>query len=456
MKGEGDEPGFLTRIKTKKLERAKAMDEIAALLRKEGISVTGNQCDNKWKSLLARFKTVEDHNNTSGNGTMQGGPYHAELSDIPGERASTRPSITAGTGVPVILFDDGVDNNDLAVDPRALDDDFDPLLAMESAASSTPMTSRPSAEIILPWPAVEHAGFSTMTALVPVAQKRSRRLITMSQDDKDSADDQLLDLAPDCAHQSTSSTPTLPSVSARRVAAKNSTSLPSAQKRSRPLITMSQDDEDSADDQLLDLAPDGAHQSTPRLPSVSARPVAAKKSASLPSAQKRSRPLITMSQDDEDRADDQLLDLVPEGAHRSTSSTPTSPSVSARRVVAKKSASFSPARLHGSNNTSSTQCSLASSTVTPSKKADRPAPAGKAPGGSSSQSKKGTTISGKSLGKKKKINKSRSRSSEIITWATAYEANQREDEQLRREMMAQQHREKMGLLGRLVEALENK
>ena len=79
MKGEGDEPGFLTRIKTKKLERRKAMDEIASLLRKEGVSVTGNQCDNKWKSLLARFKTVEDHNNTSGNGTIQGGPFHAEL-----------------------------------------------------------------------------------------------------------------------------------------------------------------------------------------------------------------------------------------------------------------------------------------------------------------------------------------------------------------------------------------
>ena len=44
MKGEGEELGFFTRIKTKKLERAKAMDEIAALLRKEGVSVTGNQC----------------------------------------------------------------------------------------------------------------------------------------------------------------------------------------------------------------------------------------------------------------------------------------------------------------------------------------------------------------------------------------------------------------------------
>ena len=65
MKGEGDEPGVLTRTKMKKLERGKAMDEIAALLRKEGVSVTGNQCDKKWKSLLARFKIVEDHNNSS-------------------------------------------------------------------------------------------------------------------------------------------------------------------------------------------------------------------------------------------------------------------------------------------------------------------------------------------------------------------------------------------------------
>ena len=111
---------------------------------------------NKWKSLLARFKTVEDHNNTSGNDTMQRGPFH-ELSDILGERASTRPSITAGTGVPVIPLDDGVDNNDLDFGVDPLDDDFDPLLAMESAASSTPMTSRPSAEIILPRPTVELA-----------------------------------------------------------------------------------------------------------------------------------------------------------------------------------------------------------------------------------------------------------------------------------------------------------
>ena len=43
-----------------------------------------------------------------------------------------------------------------------------------------------------------------------------------------------------------------------------------------------------------------------------------------------------------------------------------------------------------------------------------------------------------------------------LTWAAAYEANQREDEQLRREMMAQQHCEKMGLLGHLVEVLEKK
>ena len=266
--------------------------------------------------------------------------HHAELSDILGERALTRPSITAGTGVPVIPFDDGVDNNDLDFGADPLDDDFDPLLAVESAASSTPMTSRPSAEITLPWPTVERADFLTTTALVPVAQKRSHPLIRMNQDDEDSADDQLLDLASDDAHQSTSSTPTLQSVSARSVAVK--------------------------------------------------------KSVSLPSGQTRSHPLITKSQDDKDRADDQLLDSAPDGAHQSTSSTPTLPSVYARCVVAKKSASFSPARLHGSNNnTSGAQCSQASSTVTPSKKADRPAPAGKAPGGSSSQSKKGTTVSGK-------------------------------------------------------------
>ena len=42
MKGEGDEPGFLTRTKMKKLERGKAVDKITALLRKEGVSVTGS------------------------------------------------------------------------------------------------------------------------------------------------------------------------------------------------------------------------------------------------------------------------------------------------------------------------------------------------------------------------------------------------------------------------------
>ena len=88
----------------------------------------------------------------------------------------------------MIPFDDGVDNNDLDFGVDPLDDDFDPLLAMEIAASSTPMTSCPAAEIILPWPTVKRAGFSTTPALVPVAQKRSRPLITMSQDDEDSAE----------------------------------------------------------------------------------------------------------------------------------------------------------------------------------------------------------------------------------------------------------------------------
>lgn len=102
MKGNDEEPGFFARIKSKKLERARAMDEVAALLKRKGISVSGQQVDNKWKSLLARYRAVEDHNGQTGNNVMANAPFHEEIAEIMGERASTRPVCCAGTGVPVV------------------------------------------------------------------------------------------------------------------------------------------------------------------------------------------------------------------------------------------------------------------------------------------------------------------------------------------------------------------
>lgn len=143
MKGDGDQPGFFSRIKNKRLERSRAMNEVAAQLRKKGVNVTGQQVDNKWKSLLARFRSVEDHNGQSGNGTMQPSPFHEEMSDIMGERASTRPVSCAGTGVPVL-------HPDCPLSPAPSDAGAGSSYRNSSRilrnSSSTP-------EIVLPWPA---------------------------------------------------------------------------------------------------------------------------------------------------------------------------------------------------------------------------------------------------------------------------------------------------------------
>ena len=68
MKGEGDALGYFGKIKTKRMERIAAMREIADTLNEAlGTSLTASQVDNKWKSLLSRYRMVEDQNNQSGN-----------------------------------------------------------------------------------------------------------------------------------------------------------------------------------------------------------------------------------------------------------------------------------------------------------------------------------------------------------------------------------------------------
>ena len=95
MSGTEEEPGFFKRIKTKKISRVKAMEEISEVMRKKGYGVSAAVVDNKWKSLLSNFRLVEDHNNQSGNDRIKEGPYHAEVGAIVGERASTRIAPTS-------------------------------------------------------------------------------------------------------------------------------------------------------------------------------------------------------------------------------------------------------------------------------------------------------------------------------------------------------------------------
>ncbi len=47
MNGSADTLGYYERIKKKKLERKRAMEEVAALLRSKNVNVTGSQVDNK-------------------------------------------------------------------------------------------------------------------------------------------------------------------------------------------------------------------------------------------------------------------------------------------------------------------------------------------------------------------------------------------------------------------------
>ena len=74
LKGDNDVPGYYSRMKKKKLDRNRAMAEIAEIICSEGVEVTGSQVDNKWKSLTKKFKSIEDHNSQTGNETMPPSP----------------------------------------------------------------------------------------------------------------------------------------------------------------------------------------------------------------------------------------------------------------------------------------------------------------------------------------------------------------------------------------------
>ena len=78
LKGEGDEPGFFTRVKAKKFARGKAMARRRLQCR----------CETKGRCLKATPCTWS-------------GSFHDELGD-PRKEASTRPSICAGSGLHVL------------------------------------------------------------------------------------------------------------------------------------------------------------------------------------------------------------------------------------------------------------------------------------------------------------------------------------------------------------------
>ena len=65
--------------------------------------MTREQVDNKWKSLLKRFRNVEDHNSKSGNSRMPEDVFHEDMFSIMGEKASTRPRTVAGSRIEVRL-----------------------------------------------------------------------------------------------------------------------------------------------------------------------------------------------------------------------------------------------------------------------------------------------------------------------------------------------------------------
>ena len=55
----------------------------------KGYQVNPTHVKNRWKSLLAKYRAVEDHNNKSGNDTMAGRPFREKMDKICGEGAST-------------------------------------------------------------------------------------------------------------------------------------------------------------------------------------------------------------------------------------------------------------------------------------------------------------------------------------------------------------------------------
>lgn len=66
--------------------------ELAALLQKEGFSYTAEQVEGRWKTLLAAYRRVVDHNNTSGNGRKDF-DFMSEM-DILADNPSMQPQCT--------------------------------------------------------------------------------------------------------------------------------------------------------------------------------------------------------------------------------------------------------------------------------------------------------------------------------------------------------------------------
>ena len=91
----------------KKMQRTKAMEAISTNLSTNfGFSITAAQADNKWKALLKDFRQVEDANNRSGAAPMEppgesfGLEVHQMMEEIVGEKASSRPALLVGSGLP--------------------------------------------------------------------------------------------------------------------------------------------------------------------------------------------------------------------------------------------------------------------------------------------------------------------------------------------------------------------
>ena len=107
LHGTDKEQGYYQSIVSKKMQRTKAMEAISTNLSTNfGFSITAAQADNKWKALLKDFRQVEDANNRSGAAPMEppGGSFglevHQMMEEIVGEKASSRPALLVGSGLP--------------------------------------------------------------------------------------------------------------------------------------------------------------------------------------------------------------------------------------------------------------------------------------------------------------------------------------------------------------------
>ena len=166
MKGGEEGLGFYGRMKVKKLERNRAISAIAANLSADNLAVTSQQVNNKWKSLLARYRVVEDHNRQSGNNRMDPAPFHEEISDIVGARASSKLVSLAGTGVllsvparlPSVSLSASLSSSVSAASSNSLPPSSRSVVACSSTqASESPAgmsfgTPSPATNFKMPWP----------------------------------------------------------------------------------------------------------------------------------------------------------------------------------------------------------------------------------------------------------------------------------------------------------------